>query len=298
MRRRRGRAFTAWLAVTALVAAALVGGGVWVAAYFRDALAPGLSVGCRVVVDGRTSSLADDQAENAALIAAISVRRGMPARAASIALATALQESKLRNIDYGDLDSLGLFQQRPSQEWGTPAEIMDPVYATNAFYNVLAEVSGYAQMSINDAAQLVQRSAYPYAYARHESVAKAFASALTGQSPEALSCTLEAPARTGDPGQVTAAAETAFGELAVSAAPAGAEAAVVRIKVTEATGWAVAQWAVANAKQFAVTSVHYAGRQWTRSANDAGTNVGWQGSPTPGPAGEVSIALAGAPSAR
>ena len=84
-----------------------------------------------------------EQAGNAALIAAIAVRRGMPARAATIALATAYQESNLRNLDYGDRDSLGLFQQRPSQGWGTRAQILDPDHSINAFYDALEQVDGY-----------------------------------------------------------------------------------------------------------------------------------------------------------
>lgn len=79
----------------------------------------------------------------------------------TIALATALQESALRNIDYGDRDSLGLFQQRPSQGWGTPAQIMDPVYSAGVFYDRLAEVPGYSRLPLTVAAQRVQRSGFP-----------------------------------------------------------------------------------------------------------------------------------------
>ena len=86
-----------------------------------------------------------EQAENAALISAISVQRGMPARAATIALATAFQESKLYNIEAGDRDSLGIFQQRPSQGWGEPEQILNPYYATNNFYDELADVDGYTR---------------------------------------------------------------------------------------------------------------------------------------------------------
>ena len=92
---------------------------------------------CTATVDGRTVELSTEQAENAALIAGVSVRRGMPARAASIALATAYQESKLYNLERGDRDSLGLFQQRPSQGWGTSAQVQDPVRASRAFYTHL-----------------------------------------------------------------------------------------------------------------------------------------------------------------
>ena len=95
------------------------------------------------------------------------MRRGLPARAASIALATAYQESKLRNLDHGDRDSLGLFQQRPSQGWGTAEQLQDPYYAVNAFYDALVKVDGYQAMRITEAAQKVQRSGFPEAYEDH-----------------------------------------------------------------------------------------------------------------------------------
>ena len=123
---------------------------------------------CSAQLEGSDWYLSPDQADNAALVAGTSVARGLPARAATIGLATALQESKLINIDYGDRDSVGLFQQRPSQDWGTARQIMDPVYSTNAFYDVLVKVEGYKDMAVTEAAQEVQRSAYPDAYAEHE----------------------------------------------------------------------------------------------------------------------------------
>ncbi len=144
--------------------------------------------GCTAEVDGHTVEVDLEQAENAALIAAVSIERGMPARAASIALATAFQESKLYNIEFGDRDSVGLFQQRTSQGWGTVPELMDPVYATNAFYDALVKIDGYREMEITEAAQAVQRSAYPDAYADHEEDGRALASALTGNSAAALWC--------------------------------------------------------------------------------------------------------------
>ncbi|HEY0642340.1 MAG TPA: hypothetical protein VGD39_02900, partial [Nocardioides sp.] len=97
-------------------------------------------------------------------------------------------ESKLYNIEFGDRDSVGLFQQRPSQGWGSVDELMDPVFATNAFYDALAKVDGYREMEITQAAQAVQRSAYPGAYADHEQDGRALASALTGNSPRAMWC--------------------------------------------------------------------------------------------------------------
>jgi len=86
-------------------------------------------------------------------------------------LATAMQESTLRNINYGDRDSLGLFQQRPSQGWGTPAEVTDPVYSTTLFLEKLLEVPGWEQLPVTVAAQTVQRSAFPNAYAKWEGLA-------------------------------------------------------------------------------------------------------------------------------
>lgn len=144
--------------------------------------------GCRVTVSGQSYDLDLEQSQNAAIITAESIRRGLPAHAATIALVTAMQESKLRNIDYGDRDSLGLFQQRPSQGWGTAKQIMDPWYSSGKFYEELVKFGNWKSISINDAAQQVQRSGYPEAYRKHEPLAKAWASALTGHSPSALTC--------------------------------------------------------------------------------------------------------------
>ena len=132
-----------------------------------------------------------EQAENAALIAAIAVGRGLPARAATIALATAYQESKLRNIEHGDRDSLGLFQQRPSQGWGTARA--DPRPGTTRPTRSTTRWRGrrLRGMEITEAAQVVQRSAFPEAYADHEADARVLASALTGNSPRAFSCRLD-----------------------------------------------------------------------------------------------------------
>ena len=105
-----------------------------------------LSDQCTAEVGDHSVVLEPSQARYAGLITAIAVQRGMPARAASIALAAAYQESNLRNLDGGDRDSAGLFQQRPSQGWGTLDEVRDPVHATNAFYDALAKVDGYEEL--------------------------------------------------------------------------------------------------------------------------------------------------------
>ncbi|MGW4409632.1 C40 family peptidase [Nonomuraea sp. NPDC004702] len=121
-----------------------------------------------------------EQQGNAALIVQLAKERGLPARAAVIAIATALQESQLRNLRYGHLDSLGLFQQRPSQGWGTPEQILDPRHATGTFYDHLLKVTRWEQLPLTRAAQAVQRSGRPDAYAQWEPLAQRLVDTLTG----------------------------------------------------------------------------------------------------------------------
>jgi peptidoglycan DL-endopeptidase CwlO len=119
----------------------------------------------------RIGDLSDEQRQNAATIIGVAREMGAPPRAWLIALATAMQESTLRNINYGDRDSLGLFQQRPSQGWGSPAQVTDPIYATRIFIERLLEVPAWESMPVTVAAQTVQRSAFPDAYAKWEGLA-------------------------------------------------------------------------------------------------------------------------------
>ncbi|MCI4066550.1 hypothetical protein MRQ36_29930 [Micromonospora sp. R77] len=116
--------------------------------------------------------LNDDQVSNAKAIIAATKKAGLPERAAVISIATSLQESKLENLghlgDKNDHDSLGLFQQRPSSGWGTPEQITDPEHSTLAFLKGLKQVDGWQDMPLTDAAQTVQVSAYPDAYAQWE----------------------------------------------------------------------------------------------------------------------------------
>nr|WP_245654607.1 C40 family peptidase [Streptomyces violens] len=119
-----------------------------------------------------------EQIPNAQKIQATGVALKVPARGQVVALATALQESGLRNLNYGDRDSLGMFQQRPSQGWGTPAQVRDPVHASRTFYEHLKKVSGWQSMTIAQAAQSVQASAQPDAYAKWEPLATALQKAL------------------------------------------------------------------------------------------------------------------------
>jgi hypothetical protein len=124
------------------------------------------------------------QAGNATTIVSVGVRMKVPGYGWVIAVATAMQESGLRNLgdlgDRNDHDSLGLFQQRPSQGWGTPAQIMQPEYAAAQFYRHLLAVNGWQQMQLTAAAQAVQRSAYPDAYAKWQADAERLVTAVSG----------------------------------------------------------------------------------------------------------------------
>lgn len=269
----------------------------------RGAVPPLLDTsGCTAEVDGHTVEVDLEQAENAALITAISVDRGLPARAASIALATAYQESELYNIDYGDRDSVGLFQQRPSQGWGSVAQLTDPVYATNAFYDALQQVDGYDSMEITVAAQEVQRSGFPDAYADHEKDGRVLASALTGNSRAALWCDVPGDAdEAGDvldeSGLVARAVavrrdlEERFGALSLGGfEPGGVSSGHMEgsahyegraIDVffrpindeNKKRGWAMAHYLVANADRLDIRTIIFDDRIW-RAGSWAGD--GWR----------------------
>jgi hypothetical protein len=257
--------------------------------------------GCTAEVDGHSVDVDLDQAENAALIAAVSIERGLPARAASIALATAFQESKLYNIDYGDRDSVGLFQQRPSQGWGSVDQLLDPLYATNAFYDALVKIDGYREMEITEAAQAVQRSAYPDAYADHEEDGRVLASALTGNSPRAMWCDVPGDAEESsdaldDAGLVERASavrrdlEARFGQLSLGGfEPGGVSSGhmegsahyegraidiffrPINAENTQ-RGWAMATYLVANADRLDINTLIFDDRIW-RAGSRSGD--GW-----------------------
>jgi cell wall-associated NlpC family hydrolase len=133
------------------------------------------SASCTTTVrgDGLPKTLDADQLANAGVIVRSGSGRGVPPRGLVVALATAMQESGLRNLTYGDRDSVGLFQQRPSQGWGTVAELTDPPTAAGKFYDALLRVPGWIGMPVTRAAQAVQRSAFPNAYAKWEPLATA-----------------------------------------------------------------------------------------------------------------------------
>ncbi|MER5446149.1 heavy metal transporter [Streptomyces sp. NPDC002766] len=289
--KRRGRLVRIGAALVVLLALA----GYLVVQYVTGGHGPG----CKVVSgrqDGEEYEFSPEQAVNAATIAAVGTGRGMPERAVAIALATSIQESGLRNIEHGDRDSLGLFQQRPSQGWGTKKQILDPTYAANIFYEHLAKVPDYTKLPLTVAAQRVQRSGFPEAYAKHEPDAALLAAALTGSSPATLTCQGRVDAttvRAAGPDAVRAAlvrdfgrdvlqpagAEVGGGTSASSPAPS-ASARTVTLPVDAGTspakgrtahrrGWQLAHWAVANATALHIERVSFGGREWVAGNTDS-----------------------------
>lgn len=129
---------------------------------------------------GAVPGMTAEQLGNAAVIVGVGKQRGVPVPGWVVAIAAALQESGLRNLNHGDRDSLGLFQQRPSMGWGTPDQITTPTYAATKFFEHLQATPGWQKMSVADVAQAVQRSGFPGAYAKHEGTARAIVAAVSG----------------------------------------------------------------------------------------------------------------------
>ena len=204
-----------------------------------------------MAVSSTTYQLDSEQAANATTVAAVGKRLGLADHAVTIAIAAALQESGLHNLAHGDRDSLGLFQQRPSQGWGTPSAILTPRLAAAAFYRRLASVAGWQNLTVTAAAQHVQQSAAPNAYADWEAEARDIARALTGEARAGLTCRFPNP---------SAAAPRRVVDQAVSV-ELGSPGA--RTTVTPARGWTVASWLVGHARQLHISVVDFAGRRWT-----------------------------------
>ncbi len=287
------------LITLALVAAVVIG----VTVLFDRGVRPLLTTHeCVAEVDGTEVRLSLEQAENAALIAAIAQSRGLPARAVTIALATAYQESKILNITYGDRDSLGLFQQRPSTGWGTEEEVLDPFHSTNAFYDALVKVPDYRKLDVTVAAQRVQRSAYPEAYADHEEDARVLASALSGNSRGSFHCITEGNPDTTSPdleeNGLTERADgvrrdllAAFGDQALGGfEPRGVDSGHMSGSThyegravdifyrpinaqNKRRGWAMAHYLVAQADRLAISTVIFDGKIWKSGSR---SSDGWR----------------------
>ena len=246
-----------WILVTGLVAATVL-----VAVAVRDRQ-PHRSEYCTADVGGTHVQIDMEQAQWSALMAGIAQRRGLPPRATTIAIATAFQESKIHNLNYGDRDSLGLFQQRPSQGWGTAEEVMDPHHAINAFYDHLVKVRGYTSMKITDAAQAVQRSAFPAAYAAHEAYSRALASALRGYSPATFTCQVN-EASGGNPATIAQDLERTFGSVDATHDGSSASVGLTGKKADVVIrGWGIAHYLVANAARLNISVIDFDGLRWT-----------------------------------
>ena len=235
-----------------------------------------------------------DQAGIAATIAGVAARHHLPRQAVTIAYAAALQESQLHDLHYGDRDSVGVFQQRPSQGWGTTAEIENPVYATTRFFAALVRVHDYAKLPIDTAAQDVQRSADGYAYEQWVATATLLANYFTGYWAHGVSCWYTPP-RTAD-------LATAVRELTATFGPQGEKGVVMGVttarsaqnkkkvtvvQVKQSSAWTVAGWLVANAQEYGIGEVRYAGYEWTA----ADGSMGWQ--PDAGPRSARDSIVAG-----
>jgi hypothetical protein len=230
--------------------------------------APGIGDGCIVRGHGFDVPLTTDQAGLAALIAGVAARRSLPVRAVTIAYATALQESGLENLPYGDRDSVGIFQQRPSEGWGPRRELLDPVYATSRFFAALAAVPNYQHLLIYRAAQDVQHSADGHAYSQYSGQGAAMAYGFTGARPHDVWCWYGGGV--GKHGRLTAAGadmRKAFGRLRIG--HAGDPVARVRVR-SESAGWAVSAWLVTHASSFGITSVSFGGYQWAATHGQKG----------------------------
>ena len=203
-------------------------------------------------------TLSTEQAANAATISAVGTARELPSRAVTIALAVALQESKLINVEYGDRDSVGLFQQRPSQGWGSHGQIMDPRYAAAKFFDALVKVRGWQAMQIAAAAQAVQKSGHPAAYQRWENQATTLARAFTGAGPALVSCSFPEPTVAASPSKVMQLLDL---ELPATRLSASAQFGELRA----GTPWATAGWLVAKADRLGIEAVALDGRRWTRA---------------------------------
>jgi hypothetical protein len=287
-------AITVVVAVLAVLAA--VGGYL---AYHHAVVAQN---GCQAT--GRhVVALDTEQAAIAATIAGVAHARRLPPAAVTIAYATAMQESKMHNLPGGDLDSVGVFQQRPSQGWGRPRQLHDPVYATGRFFAALVQVPHYLRLPLYQAAQAVQHSADGFAYTNYQVQAASMSRAFTGGRAHAVWCWFPGSnSRPPDVGPMRRQLLRTFGRLdvrlgaqvsarragggtaAVSSSPASSSpAAVVRVS-HPAAGWAVASWLVTHATAYGISNVRYAGYQWSETAGSRG----WTRDPA-APSGSVEL---------
>ncbi|MEO3782255.1 hypothetical protein ABGB12_02920 [Actinocorallia sp. B10E7] len=224
--------------------------------------------GCSATAEGGEIQLEVPQAANAATIAGVAHREKLPRRALVIAYATAEQESHIENLAYGDRDSVGIFQQRPSQGWGTPEQLQDPVYAATRFFAALVKVEDYTEREVHDAAQRVQRSFDGSLYAQHETMAEILTTGFAGESPAAITCwyPVKADAAAPRPAEAVKELRRTFGDrFALEGQAIG-----LPEKASKATGWSVATWAMAHARTYGFTRVRHGGYSWTPEEGEDG----------------------------
>ena len=256
-----------------------------------------LPPGCQAGTGEQAITLDTDQAAIAATIAGVAARHRLPRQAVTIALAAALQESKLHNLDYGDRDSVGIFQQRPSQGWGPAAELEDPVYATTKFFAALTQVPGYTKT-----ARLPGRAGRPAQRGRIRLRAVGLGGRAAGRLLHRTATARRVLLVQPRPGRVTWRARCG-GWPRRSGRRGGkpwwsGSARIVRprrtAQRTEATAvlhvqrdaaWTVASWLVAHAQAYGLSEVRYAGYEWKA----ADGSMGWQ--PDPGPNGFAATAV-------
>lgn len=253
--------------------AGIAGGGYLAYQHLRDYWG---SPTCKFVAKGYDYQWDPDQSQSASTIVAVGVfKKGVPARGAIVATTTAIQESKLRNLAYGDLDSLGLFQQRKSQGWGTTEQIQDPVFSSGSFYNALLNVPGWETMPIGEAAQAVQKSGFPDAYKEHESQGEVITDVMTGSAHEAIGCRLDPAKKNGSPGQIVDQLRNESGLTAT----ANARSVDYRAKSVNGA-FAIASWAIAHADADNITAVTVGDRAWERHRGRDGWTWRTAGRPT------------------
>jgi hypothetical protein len=241
--------------------------------------------GCQAGSGQSAISLDPEQAAIAATIAGVAHHQAMPRRAVVVAYAAAMQESKLQNLSYGDLDSVGVFQQRPSEGWGPARKLLDPVYASTKFFQALASVPGYQHKPVYRAAQAVQRSADGSAYIQYQQEATLLASDFTGHDAHAVWCW---PAGTDPPRANLAGARraltAAFGPVGSQQVAAPRDAPSLGVPAPQpALGWTIAAWLVTHAAPYGIHQVRYAGLRWRTASGGSG----WTRDPHPAAPGAV-----------
>jgi hypothetical protein len=256
--------------VVLLVVVALVAGGVYLAVRHVPAILG--QTGCTAGSGRAAVALDPQQAQIAATIAGVAYHRGMPSRAVTVAYATAMQETHLHDPNYGDRDSVGVFQQRPSEGWGPPAKLINPVYASTRFFEALAQVHNYQKMPVYKAAQAVQHSADGSAYQQYQTLASQLTSAFTGAAPRGVWCWPAGHTHgSAELNPARRAVVRAFGPLAAQDAASGGDAPSLTVQVPHSSvGWAVAAWLVTHAGQFRLHEVRYAGFRWPAPTGHTG----------------------------